>query len=220
MHVAEKYLLGELTEDLREQYEEHLFDCAECAMDLRAAATFIAASKQVFLEEPVAELARDWVQAKGRTTGWRGWLKPLIAVPAMAALVVVAVYEGRQIHERSMNTASSEPRLTASADIGLRGGDRASSESALVRVQEGKAMALHFDFTPSQAFEKYLGEVQDQAGRVVMSVVIPAERTNKEVRFVVPAGRLRAGHYAFVIFGDSAAKTIVAKYEFAVEMIP
>ncbi len=52
MHAAEKYVLGEMTGDLREQFEEHYFDCLECALDVRTAAAFIAASKEVFAEEP------------------------------------------------------------------------------------------------------------------------------------------------------------------------
>jgi hypothetical protein len=36
--ATEKYLLGELSPELRDQFEEHLFDCQRCAFDLRAAA--------------------------------------------------------------------------------------------------------------------------------------------------------------------------------------
>lgn len=40
--AAEQYLLEELDSRLREEFEEHLFDCQECALDLRAGATFLA----------------------------------------------------------------------------------------------------------------------------------------------------------------------------------
>ena len=39
--ATEKYLLGELPPELREAFEEHFFDCPECAMDLRTAAAFV-----------------------------------------------------------------------------------------------------------------------------------------------------------------------------------
>ena len=51
MHAAEKYVLGELPGELREQFEEHYFDCAECALDVRATAAFVAASKEIFQEQ-------------------------------------------------------------------------------------------------------------------------------------------------------------------------
>ena len=40
--AAEKYLLGELAPELREQFEEHFFDCQECALDVRAGAALVA----------------------------------------------------------------------------------------------------------------------------------------------------------------------------------
>ena len=40
--AAEKYLLEELDPSLRDEFEEHVFDCNECSLDLRAGATFLA----------------------------------------------------------------------------------------------------------------------------------------------------------------------------------
>ena len=45
--ATEKYLLGELHAELRDQFEEHLYDCHECAFDLWAAATFLAHAKVI-----------------------------------------------------------------------------------------------------------------------------------------------------------------------------
>ena len=39
--TAERYLLGEMTEADREQYEEHFFSCADCAEDVRTTAAFL-----------------------------------------------------------------------------------------------------------------------------------------------------------------------------------
>jgi Beta-lactamase len=38
--ATEKYLLGEMCLDLRQEFEMHLFDCEQCAFDLWAAVTF------------------------------------------------------------------------------------------------------------------------------------------------------------------------------------
>ena len=38
--ATERYLLNEMPPELRESFEEHMFDCYECAMDVRAAAAF------------------------------------------------------------------------------------------------------------------------------------------------------------------------------------
>lgn len=43
-----KYVLGELSEILREEFEEHYFQCAECARDLQATVEFASACRQIF----------------------------------------------------------------------------------------------------------------------------------------------------------------------------
>ncbi len=62
LHAAEKYVLGELAADQRDAYEEHYFDCAECAEDVKATVTFVTAGREVFREEPVpvAALPKNW----------------------------------------------------------------------------------------------------------------------------------------------------------------
>jgi hypothetical protein len=45
--ATEKYLLGELHAELRDQFEEHLYDCQEYAFDFWAAATFLAHAKVI-----------------------------------------------------------------------------------------------------------------------------------------------------------------------------
>jgi anti-sigma factor RsiW len=46
--AAEKYLLGELPNLRREEYEEHYFDCADCAEDITDAVAFMESARQVF----------------------------------------------------------------------------------------------------------------------------------------------------------------------------
>ena len=45
--AAERYLLKEFDDRLREAFEEHFFDCSECAADMRAAANFLDAVKRL-----------------------------------------------------------------------------------------------------------------------------------------------------------------------------
>jgi len=51
--AVEKYLLEELTPELRDEFEEHFFDCQECALDVQATAAFMAAARQEFKANPV-----------------------------------------------------------------------------------------------------------------------------------------------------------------------
>jgi hypothetical protein len=50
--LAEGYLLGELSREQREAYEEHYFGCPECAKDVRLGSIFLANMRVCLLEEP------------------------------------------------------------------------------------------------------------------------------------------------------------------------
>ncbi len=50
VQAAERYVLGELPAILCEAYEEHHFDCRECAIDVKAGAAFVDAAREIFKE--------------------------------------------------------------------------------------------------------------------------------------------------------------------------
>jgi|GEM_PF-4118484 hypothetical protein len=55
-HLAERYLLGELTECEQEAYEEHFFECAACAEEVRLGSEFLQHARDV-LAGAVCQLA-------------------------------------------------------------------------------------------------------------------------------------------------------------------
>src|SRR5277367_5646723 len=90
--AAEKYLLGELAPESREQFEEHFFECQECALDVRAGAALVEHSKVVLSESPAISPVRVPAAAPARP-GWFAWLRPAVVVPVLAALLVVVGYQ-------------------------------------------------------------------------------------------------------------------------------
>jgi len=57
LQAAEKYVLGDLAEELCEAYEEHYFDCQECATDVIATAAFVDGARDIFKKERQNDLA-------------------------------------------------------------------------------------------------------------------------------------------------------------------
>ena len=88
---TEKYLLNELDEHVRDEFEEHLFDCQDCAVDVRAAAMFIEQSK-VVLAESCASPVRVPAAAPSKA-GWFAWFRPVFALPVLALLLAVVGYQ-------------------------------------------------------------------------------------------------------------------------------
>ncbi len=48
MQTAEGYVLGELESHEREEFEEHFFECPDCASDLEVLTTFLLSARAVF----------------------------------------------------------------------------------------------------------------------------------------------------------------------------
>src|SRR5580698_5105204 len=49
--ITERYLLNELDPQARDEFEEHYFDCPDCAADVHAGALFVEQSKVVLASE-------------------------------------------------------------------------------------------------------------------------------------------------------------------------
>jgi hypothetical protein len=218
LHAAEKYVLSELSADQRDAYEEHYFDCAECAEDVKATLAFVTAGREVFREEP-APVAPKELAPRSR---WTSWLRPMIAIPAMAVLLLVIGYYSRTSKPQIGVITAPGQTILSSPSFGLRGGDRLENEKTIVQVHGNDSVQLHFDFVPSQVqnFSSYSGELRDSASRALLQFDIPPDRVNKEVNLIVPSGLLRPGDYTLTVFGrdsSSAAKISVAKFSFAVQ---
>src|SRR5260370_40882897 len=89
LQAAVKYVLGELSQVQRDEYEEHYFDCAECAVDIKALATFADTTREVLRQERERQAAKELVPARG---GWLRWLQPAL-VPPCAALLLLGGYQ-------------------------------------------------------------------------------------------------------------------------------
>ena len=223
LHASEKYVLGELSADQRDAFEEHYFDCAECAEDVKATLTFVSAGREVFREEPLPVSSAPIVPAMRPRRVF--WLRPLIAIPAMAALLLAVVYYTRSSKPPAGVITELGQTLSSSPSFGLRGGDRLENEKTIVRVHDSDPLQLHFDFVPLQTrnFSSYTGELKDSTAHVLLQFNIPPDRVNKEVNLLIPSGLLHSGDYTLAIFGldpSSSAKSPVGKFTFAVQNNP
>src|ERR1700757_1664055 len=90
--ATERYLLDELDPELRDQFEEHLFDCQDCALDVRSAAMFVEQGKLILAEPSAHAAVKNPVPAAAKP-GWFAWLRPAFAVPVFALLLAVIGYQ-------------------------------------------------------------------------------------------------------------------------------
>src|SRR5260370_40312253 len=110
LQVAVKDVLGELPAVQRDEYEEHYFDCAECALDLKAAAAFVDTTREVLGEEASEKAPRFRVAVRG---GLFEWLRPIVAVPAFAVLLLALSYQSLVTvpHWKNAAVQATAPRV-------------------------------------------------------------------------------------------------------------
>jgi hypothetical protein len=229
LKAAERYVLGELPSDLREQYEEHFFSCMECAEEVNLAAAFVENSRAAMGSEPTTPPVRLPVVVAQRpaTSGWFGaFLRPSFAVPVFAVLLMLAAYQSFLVIPRLKGTATRSAGALASAapqtlaSYSLITADSRGGEQLTVSVAPGQPFSLYFDIPPDGHYSSYSCVFENSAGKVEYSLNISAEQAKNAVQLLIPASSLGTGKHVLVVRGlgtqDDAAGsgTEVARYPF------
>jgi len=204
LKAAEQYLLGEMGGPLREEFEEHFMDCAECAADVRSGAAFVESTRAVLRLDP--SLAAD--PAEERSSG--GWLaailRPAIAAPALLILLAIAGYQQMVTipHIKSQLAQANAPRMLPG--FSLIAANTRGETPVVVAVQPDQPFALYLDIRPDPTFSVYTCEVEDASGRPAFSLQVSAEEAKNTVQIFVPGSRLTPGPYVMVVRGIGAPR--------------
>ena len=200
--AVEKYILGELPPELRDQFEEHYFDCVECASDIRALARLRNVSRLVLEED---EAARVSSTEEGLQRGWLRWLRPVFAVPAIVLLAAIVIFQAAvTIPTLKKRSGSQSVAQVYESSFRLQGTTRGESASK-VSINPRQSFALQFDFTPSRKFTSYKGFLVDATGTAIETFDIAGEQANKELHLVIPGAKVHAGNYDLVFSGVNGA---------------
>jgi hypothetical protein len=199
LQAAEKYVLGEIPQNLREEYEEHFFDCAECALDIKAAAAFADTSGELLRAERSNSLERNAIPARG---GWFAWFRPIVAVPAFAVLLLLLGYQNFLALQNGKAKPANGAAQILFSSYSLRGVNTAGEEGRTLSIRPGEAFLLNFDFVPTLNFDSYIGQLQDAVGHVLLEAKIAGGNANREAHLLIPAGMLHPGKYVLAFYGD------------------
>ena len=208
MKAVERYVLGELSTDVREQFEEHCFECVECANDLKSLTTFVAAGRMVFEE---GDLAAERSTEEEKGWGWLKWFRPALTIPALGALAAIVIFQAAvTIPGLEKQAARGSVAQVYGPSYRVQGATRGENKSQ-VAIAPNESFALDFDFTPSGSFPRYKGDLLDASGKSVVTFEVGGEEANKELHLVVPAGLARPGDYEMVFVGVDGTNDASAK---------
>jgi len=220
--ASERYLLNELTPEAREAFEEHVFDCPECAMDLRASVAFVDEAKAQLpaLTDPLpAPPSTGAIKAKVRRDHWLSWWRPAIAAPAFAALLVLVGYQNL-VTFPGLRAEANQPRLLPWVPLhgATRGGGYLS-----ITADRRRGVALPIDLLQEPGvgpYSSYSFELLDPQGKLVwtgdLAASADSEGDGQRISLAIPGAILGNGAYTVAVFGvgPHGERTAVERYVF------
>ncbi len=209
--AAERYVLGELSEQERDAFEEHFFECPECARDVRACAAFLANVRHMLRE-----------QEAGRREALRVRLGRKVLIPAaLAAGLALAAFT---VYLAAVRVPALEREIAALravqgyAAVFLRPVVR-GEEQQITLPAGAQFLGLAADLPPSAADAAYHCELLEESGRpvAVLAVRAPA-RPGEPVHVLVPRAALRTGRYTLSLRSAAGAGAEVARFTFVIRV--
>ncbi len=190
--MAERYLLRELSDNERDAYEAHLFDCQVCFEQVKAGTEFVSYIKQIGEEKPA--IAR--VQPAGLLSRLMIGLHQPVAAAAVALCVFAVGLNIYQYHERSQLKGPALERSYVLTGI-AHGGESAK----LIEAPAGSVLSLSLEYTPRGEFTGYDVQILSESESIKSSLSIPRDQVDGMAKLAIPAGSLAAGKYSIIVRG-------------------
>jgi Putative zinc-finger len=209
--AVEKYLLNELPPELRDEFEEHFFDCQECATDLRATAGFLDSARKEFRAHPLPKTGTV-PEAKP----WRVSLWPSALVwSALAASLLLIAYQNVAVypHFKTEIAELRAPEILPS--ISLAGGNSRGGQVPAATVGAHQAFLLLVDIPTADRFSSYTCLLYSPSGSVSWRVEVSPQLAKDTVSIRVPSTGRQSGEYTLTVRGNESGSAVdLAHYRF------
>ena len=207
-NTIDKYLMSDLSHEERLAFEEHVFDCPECAAKVQEDYDMIADLKTV-LSEPLPRAQADAAKAKA---SWRDWFRPVTLVPAFAALAL-AMLTGYQ-NLVSIPSMLQPQVLDTTAMVATTRG--AASQVALVKP--GAALfAVSFEVSSPAVYSGYVCQFQAQGASHATTVDCGKHSTAEfTLSLLLPSAKFPPGGYTMILRPATDQHAEVSRYSFAI----
>jgi Putative zinc-finger len=196
--AVEKYVLNELPPQLRDEFEEHYFECPECAMDLRATTAFLDAAKAEFQATPATMPLPLVIPRKRGPWLWR----PVLVIPALAASLLLIAYQNVMVFPRlhQQIAQSSNPEVLPSLSL-LGGNSRGGSIPSIV-VSSAHPFLLFLDIPTQDRFSTYTCSLYSPAGKLAWRIQVSAQQAKDTISISIPAADRIDGTYSLLVQGN------------------
>lgn len=211
--AIEKYLLDEIPQPERDEFEKHFFDCRECAEEVRTTAAFLAGAKTELRRSHFAQPAR----AAAKTPWFDTLRRPAIVLPAFALLLLIIAYQNIVILPRLADGRVELKNPQILTPLSLNAGSNRGAMPTTA-TPKGQPLLLAVDIPTAQRFSSYTCVLVAPSGAVVWRLPVSAAQAKDAVAISVPSGLLGPGTFRLLVQGRTNAgadPVALVNYRFA-----
>lgn len=197
LSAVEKYLLGELSPEARDAFEEHFFDCEECSTELRAMTLFLAQARQELARPADAGIS----ESRRVRFSFPSFLRPVFTVPAMAAMLLFIGFQNAVTlpHLKDKAASAARPRILSSVNL-VDGGSR-GEEIRTIAVSAHQPFLLFVDIPAENRFSSYLCSLYSPSGKVIWQITVSPAQASDTVSIQVPPENAQPGVNTLLVQG-------------------
>jgi hypothetical protein len=206
--AAEQYVLGEMTAAEQAEFEQHFFECVECADAVETGAALATNARSVFAESNLGLAG----QAQPRKTWsfWTSWRwAPAVALAGWAVAALLAGYQ-------FLRAPGGAGEFALAPAVSVRA-TRAAQE--LTFSKQTGTVAFAIDHEWEQSYTAYEAQIERAADhQLVFDGTIPgAQVAANPLSVSLRTARLRTGTYTLSVYGlaeGTASKTPLERISF------
>jgi hypothetical protein len=202
-HLAERYVLHEMSDADADSFEQHFFECAECASAVDAGQMLVANGREVVREapQPVRNEIPEASRVSFRESLMRWWSRPAGFVPLAAALVLGAlvIYQNAIVIPGLRQMRDTARVIPAFQLIAASRGDA----TPITVARGASSFLVTADIPPDAQYPKYICELIS-GNKPVFNLTVSAPVAGQSVTILVPARQLNPGVFELTITGVGA----------------
>jgi anti-sigma factor RsiW len=215
--AVERYLLGELAGEAREQFEEHFFDCVICAADLKSGVLLVDALRG---PELAASPARSMHLATKRAP--LAWLRPSWLAPALAASLLVIAYQNIQVLPGMRRATSAIQSPAVMSNVVLANIDARGGQTPNLAAPAHGAFVISLDIPAKADYTSYISALYNASGEQLWQMPVSAQQAENTVFLRVPTDKAAVGQNELRVLGvpsTGEAPTEVGRYRFNLQIL-